>query len=405
MDLRLPVFVYATGVGGLVLLPVLWTQSQWTGPLEVALLCLTAIPLGLMGVNIRGITIFADFGPQLAAYLFFGAAPAALLRMAVEAASALQRRRPWYKVWFNVGHIVISVAGADLILRLLGLSTGGGPAAGLTRPGALLAAALGFAVFQTIINLLFVDLVLYLAGERSTLWVSFRPGSEESRWQWITAVITVPAGVAYAGMYMIWGVGGALVMTLLTLGTGWLLNRYWLLHQRAQALQDLASRDPLTGLYNRARLMDLLKENLAACAAAGRSLALLFIDLDGFGEFNDRHGHLDGDRVLTEVAQSLKERVGTRGTAARYAGDEFVVLLPGFGSPEAEAAAAEIREGLAPVHCSVGVAVYPVDGDDPLSLLDVADRRMYRTKGRSLFEPDGTTMTAVAGIQRASDQG
>ncbi|HEX6988710.1 MAG TPA: GGDEF domain-containing protein, partial [Bacillota bacterium] len=397
-----PAFIYATGAVGLALLPAVWTHSRWDDPAAVAALCATAVPPALLGINVRGRILYAYMGPELTAYVFFGPAPAALVRMTVELVSALRSRRPFYKVWFNLGQIVISTTGAHLGICLLGLAHAGAPpGSSIHHPGLLLGVALLLAGLRMGINIALVDLAMYLRGELPSPWTSFRPGTDEFRWQVLMAVVTIPLGIVFCGLYLAWGLLGAVLVTLLTAATGWLMNRQWQLVEETRLLQEQASRDPLTGLFNRARMMDLLHESLMRCARAGQPLSLLFIDLDGFGEFNNRYGHLNGDRLLARVAGLLEEATGGRGKVARYAGDEFVVVLPGAGRNAAEAVTAEICDALetrvgedswvspAPpsLTCSVGIASYPEDGNDALVLLQVADQRMYAVKGRSRARP------------------
>ncbi|REJ32178.1 MAG: hypothetical protein DIU84_10550 [Bacillota bacterium] len=365
----------------LMLLPTMWNHTRWTGPVEFILLSLAALPLGFWSVSVRGSAIYADIGPQLVACVFLGPMAAALVKLVTGIGALVTRRPRWFLVVLAGGHTVLGVTASFWLLEAMGVHSGIlSASSGVQVAGTLLAAGVAFAVVQTVIDSLVTSVVLYLLGKRSSPWESFHPGSEESRWQLLTLAVTIPAAVAYAGLYLYWGVAGAFLGTLLTLGIGWLLKRHWHLTEQAQALQDRAWRDPLTGLYNRAHLMDLLQRQLAECAEAQRPMALLFIDLNEFGAFNNRHGHLSGDRVLTQVARSLEQGVGDRGTVARYAGDEFVVVLPGAAYREAEAVADGIRASLTSVTCSIGVSVYPTDGTDALTLLDVADRRMYAFK-------------------------
>ncbi|WP_341675549.1 diguanylate cyclase [Niveibacterium sp. SC-1] len=154
--------------------------------------------------------------------------------------------------------------------------------------------------------------------------------------------------------------------------------------------------DRLTGLLNRQTFTRHVSGEIARRRGKGeRPLALLFIDLDGFKQINDTQGHDAGDRVLVEVAQRLLACVGPRDKVARYAGDEFVVLLDDASSGE-EVAALRSRIEAALAHRlrvegvrgdqkivlggSIGIALYPSDGDDAEALLKHADREMYACK-------------------------
>ena len=170
--------------------------------------------------------------------------------------------------------------------------------------------------------------------------------------------------------------------------------------ERRAAVEDLrrdASEDPLTGLANRASLLarlDLLLHR-------PDPLALLYLDLDGFKAVNDGWGHRCGDQVLVEVARRLASVVRRGDLLARLGGDEFVVLAPGHSSvAEVTRLATRVQEALrAPfvvdgvahrVGASVGTAVRS-PGDTPLTVLDRADREMYRAK-------QGSRATTTAGV-------
>lgn len=155
-------------------------------------------------------------------------------------------------------------------------------------------------------------------------------------------------------------------------------------------LKQLAFKDPLTGLANRLLFDDRVEAAVARCTRDGVSLALLFIDLDGFKPVNDSFGHGFGDEVLREMARRLALQVRTADTVARVGGDEFVLLLE--GDPDAEAAAlvaqrivdALVRPVLQHDHevrlsCSIGIAMYPADGPRDKWLTN-ADAAMYAAK-------------------------
>lgn len=160
----------------------------------------------------------------------------------------------------------------------------------------------------------------------------------------------------------------------------------------ARRLYRLATEDPLTGLPNRNLLFDRLGRALARARRTGVGGALLFLDLDGFKDVNDRFGHDAGDRVLVEVARRLRGAVRATDTVARYGGDEFVVLLEDAVTdaerlkPLIDALRARVAEPVnlddrpAAVRASVGVVLFPGETDDPAALLRRADRRMYEAK-------------------------
>jgi len=164
------------------------------------------------------------------------------------------------------------------------------------------------------------------------------------------------------------------------------------LHRENSALSERANRDPLTGLPNRAGLTQLLSASMARVdAASGQSLAICFIDLDGFKPVNDTHGHEVGDKVLQSVAGRIRAIARQGDYLARLGGDEFVLVVHGLENiwemepvlsrlmhtmnTPLTVGALNIRLGL-----SAGVALYPQDATDLATLLDRADQAMYQAK-------------------------
>ncbi|MBV8604217.1 MAG: diguanylate cyclase [Pelomonas sp.] len=159
-----------------------------------------------------------------------------------------------------------------------------------------------------------------------------------------------------------------------------------------QALQRLAYQDPLTELPNRLLFRDRLERLIAACRRDGATFTLAIVDLDGFKQVNDNHGHHAGDHLLRAVAARLGESLREMDTVARLGGDEFGILLPGLAS-------AQVREGpllgrlhaacsgpvryedaLLQVGGSIGLASYGPDLADREAIYRAADRDMYRAK-------------------------
>ena len=162
------------------------------------------------------------------------------------------------------------------------------------------------------------------------------------------------------------------------------------LHQRTQ---HLAVTDGLTGLYNHRQFRLMLKDELMRARRYGKPMTLLMFDVDNFKAFNDRHGHLKGDRALVAVAEILRSAMRESDMVFRYGGEEFVAILPetaiDVALTAAERARREIEEksphylnGELPqgVTVSVGVATYPRDGQDRDALLQVADTLLYQAK-------------------------
>jgi len=156
-------------------------------------------------------------------------------------------------------------------------------------------------------------------------------------------------------------------------------------------IRHLAYNDLLTGLPNRTLFFDLLGQSVEQARNSDKSLAVLFMDLDRFKYVNDNLGHDVGDRLLVAVAQRVRRTVRSVDVVARLGGDEFVVVLGDIDEPAPAAAAAQnINRVLsAPfqidghdifVTSSVGIAMFPSDGDDVPTLVKHADNAMYRAK-------------------------
>ena len=158
--------------------------------------------------------------------------------------------------------------------------------------------------------------------------------------------------------------------------------------ERYQELLEQTGRDGLTGLYDRGRLERQGPMRVADMIAAGRSISLIFVDIDGFKAANDRHGHSTGDQVLKLVGQKLTETMRSSDNIYRYGGDEFVILADGMNHDTALAVAERLRRvieshsaaEMLPVTISVGVATCPYDGENLSSLFASADTRLYDAK-------------------------
>ena len=156
-------------------------------------------------------------------------------------------------------------------------------------------------------------------------------------------------------------------------------------------LEHAAHHDELTGLPNRALLLDRLRLALARAERSGLPVAVALIDLDGFKPINDTLGHDAGDALLRKVATRLLGLLRKSDTTARLGGDEFVLVLPDVGGVTGATAVAqrvvlalarpfELGAQSVRIGASVGVALFPLDGTDEESLLKAADTAMYRAK-------------------------
>lgn len=203
---------------------------------------------------------------------------------------------------------------------------------------------------------------------RAQLWMRHRDGHP----MWIDLNGFALAGQPHASVWMM------LDMTAMKL--------------RQQEVEQLAFNDALTGLPNRQLLIDRLHQAVPLVHRTASTLAVCFVDLDGFKAVNDTLGHAAGDAVLKAVALRLLACVRGNDTVARLGGDEFVLLLPQLATRDEchivlERVKQEIARPVAvgdgrtaAVTASVGIAFCPDDGEDPLELLAAADAGMYQAK-------------------------
>lgn len=164
-------------------------------------------------------------------------------------------------------------------------------------------------------------------------------------------------------------------------------------------MAHLAQHDFLTGLPNRMLLSDRIAQSIALAKRQGTQLAVLYLDLDNFKDINDSLGHSTGDKLLQSVAQSLQSCIRSSDTVSRQGGDEFIVLVTGNKYAEHTANTANriltvlstpysIAEQDIHVTTSIGISVYPEDGQDSETLIKKADTAMYhaKEKGRNNYQ-------------------
>lgn len=184
-----------------------------------------------------------------------------------------------------------------------------------------------------------------------------------------------------------------------------------------ERLKFLATHDPLTGLPNRAEFERFCREAMARARRRGLRVAVLYIDLDNFKPVNDTYGHAIGDELLKTIGERMKQTVRETDAVARIGGDEFCVLLADLDDMSIGYTVAcklldmlsqpvVTRRGSHSVGASIGVSIYPDDGNDPQALLRLADAAMYRVKqggrkGVSFHSaPAGLPETAAPGTNR-----
>jgi diguanylate cyclase (GGDEF)-like protein len=159
-----------------------------------------------------------------------------------------------------------------------------------------------------------------------------------------------------------------------------------------EALREQATRDPLTGLFNRRYLDETLPRELHAHLRENQPLALAILDLDNFKRYNDTWGHEAGDQVLIEVSRILSEHLRASDIACRFGGEELVAVMPGAELQEARDRISRIADllrhaeihtdnrPLPPVTFSAGIALAPLHGDNADALLRAADQALYAAK-------------------------
>jgi diguanylate cyclase (GGDEF)-like protein len=166
-------------------------------------------------------------------------------------------------------------------------------------------------------------------------------------------------------------------------------------HGALDEVSRVAGLDPLTGLPNRALLLDRLASAILNAKRHGNRVALLFLDIDKFKQINDSFGHAAGDRALQLVADSLSSLVRETDTVSRHGGDEFLIVLAEVSqATDAALIAAKVNVVLGAhsriddhaVHLkvSIGISIYPEDGEDAPTLIARADAAMYRAKKQPL---------------------
>jgi diguanylate cyclase (GGDEF)-like protein/PAS domain S-box-containing protein len=189
---------------------------------------------------------------------------------------------------------------------------------------------------------------------------------------------------------------------------------------RAMALQiaHTAHHDFLTGLPNRVLLNDRINQAIVQARRYSRTVAVLFLDLDGFKHINDSLGHSTGDKLLCSVSKRLVASVRTSDTVSRQGGDEFVALLSGTGQTDSTATTARrMLQAVAKPHsvethdlhvtASIGVSIYPDDGTDAETLIKNADTAMYLAKenGRQSIQFFKPSMNARAVERQSIEEG
>ncbi len=238
-----------------------------------------------------------------------------------------------------------------------------------------------------------------LAGKVSTTSDEVRVRCKDGSWKWILA----------RGMVVSCDENGR---PLRVVGT---CTDITPLKEHQQQLERIAHFDALTGLPNRVLLAYRLQQALAQSQRRGQSLAVAYLDLDGFKAVNDRHGHNIGDDLLVSIAQRMKLALREGDTLARIGGDEFIAVLADLDQPQdcepvldrlllAAASPVTVGKRLLQVSASVGVTIYPGDGADAEQLIRHADQAMYQAKqaGKNRYHMFDVDRDAAVQLQHES---
>ena len=164
------------------------------------------------------------------------------------------------------------------------------------------------------------------------------------------------------------------------------------MQESERRFRDLAFRDNLTGLYNQRYLYQSLGETIDRAQTTGTPVSLIFMDLDHFKKVVDTYGHLNGSRAIREVGRTIDNCLEEPAYAVAYAGDEFVVILPGYDEAQAFQKASEIRSRMQDtvyvldqgievrLQASFGVATFPQHAQDLNGLIAAADQALFAIK-------------------------
>lgn len=172
-----------------------------------------------------------------------------------------------------------------------------------------------------------------------------------------------------------------------------------------QKVQELAITDTLTGTFTRRYYMERFNEEIIRSKKFNLKFSFLMVDIDHFKDFNDRYGHLVGDAILREVSKTIKENIRQIDSVGRYGGEEFIIILTETDKNGARFAAERIRQSMEArrikvydeelkVTISIGISTHPEDAQELPSLIEKADRALYRAK------QSGRNRVCVHGVYR-----
>ena len=396
------VYVLAVIVAGTIAAASSMTADAFARPLFLMTFVTASIAVHSLKVTVplggSNTTMSLGFAVTFASLLVLGdAATVWTILAGAWAQSRLNTKNPnpWYKVLFTMSALALSLEASAHTLMWTGGQNLDGPA-DIVVPSIAASALMYFAVNSTLIAA-----VLGLTSGQSIIKI----WDHEFLWgapNYLIGALAATIAVQSVGRYGLQAVALLIAPMYLAyrLYRGY-LERVDSMARKNRELHTLYERahaesltDPLTELPNRRFITTHAEGEIARARREGYEVAFLVIDINDFKTINDRYGHADGDRALRTVATALRGALRSYDACARYAGDEFVVILSRCGADMADRRAAELAEAVGnrlpdsefpsdrPLSISIGAAVFPKDGVRYEELIAVADSRMYAWKHR-----------------------
>jgi diguanylate cyclase (GGDEF)-like protein/putative nucleotidyltransferase with HDIG domain len=349
-------------------------------------------PVPVDDLDANGVSLAFVFG--LSAIVLFGWAGGVLVVAATPAVMQLLDRRPPIRIAYNSFAFALTAASAGLVISAIG---------GVT-PAETAARVVVATYVCYVVNVLLITAVVARATRSS--WPGLIASSVRK-----TILPFTFMGSAVLTLVVLWQ--RAPLLSLALVGPLLAIQLYQRALLRALRAVRLALTDPLTGLGNHRHFHERLAWELEHALPSGGSLALCLVDVDDFKRINDRFGHPAGDRVLSRVATRLRQT----GEAFRVGGDEFAVLLPGYGGQEALMAAESIIDRIGAldfghmggITVSAGIALAPEHTRERDELLKLVDGALYWAKeyGKNrarIYRPDVVELAELKRLASAGDR-
>lgn len=380
---RLPLlaraYVGLVMAAGLVLAIIAATHGAFDRPLVLGALILASIVAHTVKIELAASssTLSLGYAVTFASVLILGGPAAILTTMAggwAQCTLNTKTRSPWYQTVFSISTMLLSMESTALTLAWTGGRALNGPA-DIVIPSVMASAFAYFAVNSTL-----MAIVIALTSGRKVIQVW------DHDLMWGAPNYIIGAFVATAAVQSVSRFGVTSVIVLAPLIFTYRLYKVYL------GRMAESRTDPLTQLPNRRFLAVHAAAEIARASRSGQPLALVMVDVDRFKQINDTYGHQKGDEVLNLIADCLRRGLRPYDVCARYAGDEFVLVLSGctaamaaqraddFAAAIAGTSAVMPDDGRLSISASLGVASYPADGLSYEDLVAAADARMYQRK-------------------------